>query len=500
MKANLAFIRKHRKGLRIKVNAAEDLLLNGAREPEDRGLCIHLLSKVDHGAVQKALERTSDPVARVQLLAGAVRATDDAGVLLLYLEALRDGASRKAAAGAFSLGTNRIDWTALSEARLERLLALLVDVFGDEHERASALFSLLHTPSFRALLADHQLRPDLRRSLEPLLAVYEVVIEGKENRFGRPVLERGASVLLTASEEILCSYPQPVRLRLLESAVRQMGSQKEADRAAGILLQSLPHAGEDFLRLSLARASELLRSHADARARWHLEQIRKEQPDCREAADMLRSLRAKRMGRVALGWPQDWERKGDRSEPSGGFRRGYWIDHAHRVFLRVGKADQAERFDAEAAIHDGLALPGLLPVLIRGRGPNGRPWLALPARGRPAEEHLQGREASMPELLALASVGLGLLISLAQLGYRLPDARLRRFLIDRHEGLLLADLSGIVKIEDEPDTKIHRSSGFGLCRDLLRGRGAELPTDLEARLFGMKGSLGDLRRAIEMAR
>jgi hypothetical protein len=106
----------------------------------------------------------------------------------------------------------------------------------------------------------------------------------------------------------------------------------------------------------------------------------------------------------------------------------------------------------------------------------------------------------MPELLALASVGLGLLISLGQLGYRLPDARLRRFLIDRHEGLLLADLSGIEKVADEPDSKIHRSSGFGLCRDLLRGRGSELPADLEARLFGMKGNLRDLRRAIEMAR
>ena len=500
MKVNLAFIRTHRKALRVSVNAAEDLLLNGARQPEDRGLCLHLLSKVDHTAVQRAIERTSDPVARVKLLAGAVRATDDAGVLLLYLEALNDGASRKAAAGAFSLGTNRIDWTALSESRLERLLALLVEVFTDDHERASALFSLLHTPSFRALLEGHAPSDALRRDLEPLLAVYEVVMEGKECRFGRGALERGASVLLTASEEILVGYPEPVRLRLLESATRQMGSQQAADRAAGVLLQSLPHSGKDFRRLSLARTAELLGSHADARARWHLEQLRKEQPDCVEAKHMLAALKAKRLGRVALGWPKDWERRGGAAEEAGAFRRGYWIDHAHRVWLRVGKASSAELFSTEAKIHDSLALPGLLPVLVRGEAADGRPWLALPARGRPAEAALRDRPPSLEAALAYASLGLGLLITLDQLGFRLPDARLRRFLLDRDGGLLLADLSGIVRVEEGAETRGARASGFGLCRDLLRGRGGELPPELEGRLFGMKGSLGDLRRAIEMAR
>ena len=54
--------------------------------------------------------------------------------------------------------------------------------------------------------------------------------------------------------------------------------------------------------------------------------------------------------------------------------------------------------------------------------------------------------------------------------------------------------------EKGADTEAHRTSGFGLARDLLRGRGNDLPPELERRLFGMKGSLLDLRRAIEMAR
>ena len=56
------------------------------------------------------------------------------------------------------------------------------------------------------------------------------------------------------------------------------------------------------------------------------------------------------------------------------------------------------------------------------------------------------------------------------------------------------------KLESEPDSKLHRAAGFGLCRDLLRGKGEELPPELERRLFGMRGSLEDLRRGIEMAR
>jgi len=46
MKVTLRFLREHRHTLKLKVNAAEDLLLNGRREPTDRGLCRHLLSKL----------------------------------------------------------------------------------------------------------------------------------------------------------------------------------------------------------------------------------------------------------------------------------------------------------------------------------------------------------------------------------------------------------------------------------------------------------------------
>ena len=45
LREHFRFLREHRKELRLKVNAAEDLLLNGVREPTHRGVCQHLLGK-----------------------------------------------------------------------------------------------------------------------------------------------------------------------------------------------------------------------------------------------------------------------------------------------------------------------------------------------------------------------------------------------------------------------------------------------------------------------
>src|SRR5262249_9756738 len=91
MKQHLAFLRRYKELLRLKLNATEDLLVNGQREPSERGVCRHLLGKVDRAVLDAAIAREplhSDPVARARMLAGAVRLTADIGVLLAYLESL----------------------------------------------------------------------------------------------------------------------------------------------------------------------------------------------------------------------------------------------------------------------------------------------------------------------------------------------------------------------------------------------------------------------------
>src|SRR5690348_5422705 len=57
MRQHLGFLRTYKELLRLKLNAAEDLLVNGQREPSDRGVCRHLLGKVDRAVIERALAR-----------------------------------------------------------------------------------------------------------------------------------------------------------------------------------------------------------------------------------------------------------------------------------------------------------------------------------------------------------------------------------------------------------------------------------------------------------
>jgi hypothetical protein len=57
MRQHLAFLREHKEALRLRLNAAEDLLVNGRRDPSDRGVCHHLLGKVDRALIEAAVGR-----------------------------------------------------------------------------------------------------------------------------------------------------------------------------------------------------------------------------------------------------------------------------------------------------------------------------------------------------------------------------------------------------------------------------------------------------------
>jgi hypothetical protein len=57
MREHLDFLREYKDALRLRLNAAEDLMVNGRREPSDRGVCRHLLGKVDRTVIEGAVGR-----------------------------------------------------------------------------------------------------------------------------------------------------------------------------------------------------------------------------------------------------------------------------------------------------------------------------------------------------------------------------------------------------------------------------------------------------------
>ena len=147
LRDHFRFLREHRKDLRLKVNANEDLLLNGAREPVHRGVCHHLLAKVQRRNVLAAVERL-DPARAARLLAGVIRFSSELEYVLLFLEKIKQSSSPAEATAALSQGLQRIEFDQVSSAQMRRVLQLMTELF-EEKERPALLLGMLESPSFR---------------------------------------------------------------------------------------------------------------------------------------------------------------------------------------------------------------------------------------------------------------------------------------------------------------------------------------------------------------
>jgi len=465
MKEHLAFLRRHKDLLRLKLNAAEDLLVNGQREPSERGVCHHLLAKVDRGVIEAAVQREplrSDPSARARMLAGAIRLTADVGVLLAYLETLAQVRSRAEAAEAFAEVVRRIDFESLSSTRLARLLQVLIATFVD-HERVQVLFSLLATAPFRRAFdaAAAALPPEVADAFAPLRSVHRRLLEEPSAAEAPALLARGMEQVLSAPDPVLRAYPEDVRAGLLELALRPEIPSALSDRAAGALLATLPREGRTYPRLALRRAAQLLERHADDRARDVLDGLHRTRPDVHAAARWHAALEARRLGRVALA---------GELPAHGRLAPGFWLDGQRPVWLRTAAAPEAERLVAEARLQGALALPAIAPVVEHGVA-SAIPYVAVSGPGRPLL-----LDAAPPFELArgllLAAAAARILRALALAGATLPDAAPERFLYGPPSTLVLADLDGVEQHAAADAAALHAPLAFALARVLVPSGGA----------------------------
>jgi hypothetical protein len=474
MKEHLAFLRRYKEALRIRFNAAEDLLVQGQRPPTDRGVCHHLLAKVDRAVVEGALEREplrSDPAARSRMLAGAVRLTADVGVLLAYLEALAASRSRAEAADAFAAVAARIDFTGLSPARLGRLLQVLIETFTG-HERVQVLLSLLGRPGFRDVYdaAGEQLPAEVSSVCGPLRAVHRRLHDDTPQNASKTA---PTAVIVTALEQILAgpdpvlrAYDEALRAGVLQLACGPGVPDALAERATRVLLPTLTADARTHARLTLRRTGQLLRHHADEQAGELLDVLCRTQPEHRIAARWRAALAARRVGRVAVtseavGAGRDGGRDGGR------LLRGFWLDGQRSVWLRIVEGEAAERVAREGALQARLALPGVAPVADHG-ATDGVGWVAVIGAGGPLLPDPE-RARSARAAFTLGGAAARVLHGLALRGIVLPDAAPERFLMagDDEPQLVLADLDGVR--EDAPSAvlPVHAAIARALARTLI---------------------------------
>jgi len=407
IRAHFRFIAKHRKILRVKLNAAEDLLVNGVKEPEHRGVCLHLLGKVDRACINAALTRIDDEEKKTRLLEGVVRFSRDVAIVLLYLESLSSSGSRDEAAAAVAAAFEQIEFKDVSAAQMRRLLELAASLF-DAKQLPQLVLGLLGNDGFKETF--DQSLDDLPASLTdlfaPLRAVHAVVIEGRRTDLGDDVLARGLDLLLAAPDAMLRSHPESMRRRLVQLALDL--EPESAERALATLLDSFDKKGRHYSDLAMHRARRMLAAARDDDARAILTAVREHHPGFKLPGRLLTALDAPRVGRIAL--------LDDRPES---IRRGLWLDEQYPVWVRVGTQEQTERFAHAAALHKGLLLPNVAPLLVSGTTSDG-PFFAVPQVGTPAT----GRVSR-----DLARAGIEILSALAWAGVVLPDASADRFLL-----------------------------------------------------------------------
>ena len=460
MKQHLAFLREYKDALRLRLNAAEDLLVNGRREPSDRGVCRHLLGKVDRSVIDAAVGREplkSNASARARMLAGAIRLTADVGVLLAYLETLATERSHTEAAQAFAEVVRRIDFESLSATRLARLLQVLTETFQGQ-ERIQVLFSLLDGEAFRRAFdaAEAMLPPEVAAVFAPLRAVHRRLLGETGNESdSSDRLALGLEQVMAAPDPVLRGYAEPLRIRMLELALDPGIPPALADRAAGVLLTSLARSGKTFTRLAMRRASQLLARHVDDRARATLEEVQRAAPGFHAAERWLAALDARRMGRIAL----------SAAPPERGrLAAGFWLDGQRPVWLRTAPIAAADQLASEAAVQAVLAA--------------GQPWRLT-----------DGERPDLVTALALAAYATRLLRALALAGVALPDAEPERFCVtsERAPFLMLADLDGARTVASAEAGTINAASAAALVRRLLPT--VPLPADADDDLVGLAHAL-----------
>lgn len=517
MKTTLRFLREHRHTLKLKVNAAEDLLLNGRREPTHRGLCQHLLSKLDRTRVVQASERLP-PAEATELLAGIVRFAPEIPYVLRFLQCVKVSADRSQAALALTQALERLDFAEVSAAQLRDLLLLIVEVFPPAELPVFA-FSLLDREAFRTAFdrASDVWPEALAGLLVPLRALHAALAERRARRPRNDAavdaenVRRGAELLLGASPASVLELPEPLRERLLaigcDALERGGGQSSGADPAAALvkLMQSLTlRTPEARGRAASRLASALLRTGREALAR---EVLRGEAsaPDAAAwAGRWLDALAAERRGPFALerrrraprgrrrgrgegraqGAPPARDAAPDALEATnaaeGGagevaqsgaelpaLERAFHVPSQREALVRLAGAADRDGLLAHAALRRRALVPGVAPSIAQGTLEDGGAYLGVAWRGPSLAGPLHRRELAVELALPLCADVCRLLASLARFGLALPDAAPARFNLDAHGRAWLSDLWGVEERDVASAERAHAAHAARFCREVL---------------------------------
>jgi hypothetical protein len=498
MKQHFQFLKRHRKTLRLNLNAQEDLLLNGAREPTHRGVCKHLLGKLDKARVLTAVERL--PAAEgTQLLEGIVRFSPDVTYLLLYLECVQKSAAQKEATAALGVALGQLDFGDISEAQMRKVLHLISQVFSAS-QVPQVLFGLLKNSNFRQLFDSSQdgLPDELARVVLPLRAAHAVVLQDRPNPCSLTDLRAGVQFLVQAPRAALLAHPPPVRERLFSLALEAThGMTAPVVESLRVLLGSLEGGEPVATQQGMALAVWLLVEGKTKDAKRLLTQLGESHPKFKEPSRWLRALGDGRDGRdgrdasiLLFSRPRGRDGGQASSPPSSPSRspepsrlvEGFSLKHGCPVYVVLGDANESADSSSLrdlSRVYELSGASGIASFVESGSGKfsgKERPYLAVrrPARlmTKPGKD-LRGndrREFRNRCRDVATSVHL-----LTARGVTLLGIEPRRLGLDGEGRLWLIDLSG-AKVDSSSAGKTNPSLPRRWLLQMANGSTRHLPT------------------------
>lgn len=547
MKATLRFLREHRNTLKLKVNAAEDLLLNGRREPTHRGLCQHLLSKLDRSRVLQAAAHMQ-PAQATEFLGGIVRFKPEVPYLIEFLRSVKTSAHPRQAAAALTQALELLDFAETSAAQMRDLLQLVVDVF-PKSELPVFMFSLLSGAAFRAAFdRSSEVWPaSLTELLLPLRSLHRSLLFGRGRRGGGPrrdlhgdarlsqeQIRAGALLMLGASRESLQELPEALRRQLVSAGSDALGrAELPAAEAVGAALVGLFgglefRAGGERTAAARALAGALLRAGFEAGARALLQSELQREPQ-REpaaageagsagsfAAQWLHLLAGQRLGNLvfesrsrrpqrrrhrngAAEQPEGAAAPGGGAFPSDRWLRAFHLPTQREVLVRVADAVASGALQQHAELRRGVLVPGVAPVLEQGSAkPSATSpelaYLALVWQGPPLSRRIQDTDDTQL-VLEWCAEACRLLAALSAQGLLLPDASLARFSVDESQRLWLVDLWGLAPAAAASEN-VQLELARGLCRELLAAQERDVLSAAAAHALDSARSFPELLAAL----
>ncbi len=492
------FLAKYRKVLRLKVNNKEDLLITGAREPEHRGVCLHLLKKVDSKSIAHALGLMREAEAKTRFLGSVIRFYPDLQNVLLYLESLSASVPRDQAARALSVALERIDFKEVSTAQLKRVLSLVSDIFG-ERERPQVVLGLFQSESFRTIFdaSREVLAPELVSLFGPMRALYESLSGDGSFAVEPEELELGLTLMLHSTDATLQNLPEATRERIFGLAVEVEEPSKEIERAINILLSSFPRAERVYSRLALKRARQLLMAHRDDKARKVLNQLSTSHADFELPQRWLEALDKPRLHRVVLSEcasPEEVETLDLET-----LHRGFWLDEQKPVWLCLAPADASAAFRDTVALQESVCVPGMAPILAHGKAKGGLCYAVLPSEGKPLTELVRRRKMRSRSALRLAQDGVLLLGGFASAGVALGHFAMEDLYGDGNGRMWIPFLRGAERLAPTEALVSHHQLALGWIENVVRwATGRRLEVSLNKKLRETS-SLGEIIRVLARA-